>query len=590
MHGKPDHVLPGNKYFILQCGVTLNSHVSFIDLLEQKIRSLQKVNTVDECDFILAFCPVVSRAGTDIERAEKKLHAISATKPAVLVMLHRTFDLECVVPNSCRVVKRENTITVDCLFHEDQGLLQCRKNSDAIEHVYMQIKPKRTPMDAEDETCKENAGKLEDFKKEIAEMKLFGLPKNNEVIIATELRLVLLGGDESDKTAAKNIILGREEINQAATSTATATQQSESTQVIAGTKVLVVDTPGFFSPGNSLEALSQTVEPQAFLLVIPVKYLEDKLFRENETQMTLIKLEQIFGTECWRNTMIIFTISDELQRKKIEEFIQTRDQEVQRLLEKCENRFHCLNIKESGNGSRVSELLEKIEKMVEGKRNASEKFQIIRNIEMERHAKHARIRKIQKVLEKCEQFDKDYENDLKTLGKGGSTGSDGKTKGSNAMSTAEWRRRAMSTAEQQSRVTSTVEQQGQATSTAEQQRREMSTAEHSHRATSTDKRWLRGDNVRLAGVWNSPRGGRVGARCCRNSPPLATGRAAPPTEATSWGGAPNRNMGRARVGANKTTKKSSRSGALAGTLLRWRALGQRPPRKLHRGETPPTGT
>ncbi|KAK3573722.1 hypothetical protein QTP86_032073 [Hemibagrus guttatus] len=70
------------------------------------------------------------------------------------------------------------------------------------------------------------------------------------------------------------------------------------------------------------------------------------------------------------------------------------------------------------------------------------------------------------------------------------------------MSTAERRRRATSTAEPQSRVTSTAEQQ--------------------RRATSTDERRLRGDDVRLAGVWNSPRGGRVGARCCRNSPPLAT--------------------------------------------------------------------
>ncbi|KAK3507163.1 hypothetical protein QTP70_009296 [Hemibagrus guttatus] len=82
-----------------------------------------------------------------------------------------------------------------------------------------------------------------------------------------------------------------------------------------------------------------------------------------------------------------------------------------------------------------------------------------------------------------------------------------------------------STAEPQSRMTSTAEPQDQATSTAEQQLRATSTAEHSHRAMSTDERRLRGDDVRLAEVWNSPRGGRAGARCCRNSPPLATARA-----------------------------------------------------------------
>ncbi|KAK3525961.1 hypothetical protein QTP70_011398 [Hemibagrus guttatus] len=100
----------------------------------------------------------------------------------------------------------------------------------------------------------------------------------------------------------------------------------------------------------------------------------------------------------------------------------------------------------------------------------------------------------------------------------GSKGLDGKAKGSNATSTAERRRRTTSTAEQQSRVTTTAEQQGQVTSTAEQQRRATSTAEHSHRVTSTDERWLRGDNVHLAGVRNSPRGGRLGVSL---SPPVA---------------------------------------------------------------------
>ncbi|KAI4896107.1 hypothetical protein NFI96_008803 [Prochilodus magdalenae] len=82
----------------------------------------------------------------------------------------------------------------------------------------------------------------------------------------------------------------------------------------------------------------------------------------------LEKMEEIFGERCWRNTMILFTVTDEVQEKNIEEFIQSGKKEIQRLVEKCGNRFHCLNIKESGDGSQTSELLEKIEKMVEGNR------------------------------------------------------------------------------------------------------------------------------------------------------------------------------------------------------------------------------
>ncbi|KAL7838141.1 hypothetical protein AOLI_G00265450 [Acnodon oligacanthus] len=141
---------------------------------------------------------------------------------------------------------------------------------------------------------------------------------------------------------------------------------------VAGRQVTVVDTPDWFCPGFSLEELIQDVglcvrlsAPgcHAFLLVIPVKQSTGE-----ERLGILEKMEEIFGERCWRNTIILFTVTDEVQEKNIEEFIQSGKQEVQRLIEKCGNRFHCLNIRESGDDSQISELLEKIEKMVEGNR------------------------------------------------------------------------------------------------------------------------------------------------------------------------------------------------------------------------------
>ncbi|XP_060719428.1 DNA ligase 1-like [Tachysurus vachellii] len=63
----------------------------------------------------------------------KRLHDISDTKPVVLVVLHHTFDTECVVPDSIKCVNRKNMIAVDCLFHEDKGLLQCLKNKESLD-------------------------------------------------------------------------------------------------------------------------------------------------------------------------------------------------------------------------------------------------------------------------------------------------------------------------------------------------------------------------------------------------------------------------------------------------------------------------
>ncbi|KAI5626131.1 hypothetical protein C0J50_14121 [Silurus asotus] len=108
-------------------GNDMNSHQDFLRILG--INPQNEV-LVDQSDVIIAFVVIVSRAGTDIEAA---LMYIPENQPVVLVVLHHTFDPDSIVPESRRHVSRKNVWTVDCLFHEDQGLLKCHHNTKALE-------------------------------------------------------------------------------------------------------------------------------------------------------------------------------------------------------------------------------------------------------------------------------------------------------------------------------------------------------------------------------------------------------------------------------------------------------------------------
>nr|XP_029532551.1 uncharacterized protein LOC115139381 isoform X8 [Oncorhynchus nerka] len=139
-----------DKFFTVVTGNTLGSHKELINRLAAK-RHLTEVTSLEESDVILAFCPIVSRAGTDVEVALKQ---IPAGKPVILVVLHHTFEPDYTVPDSSRLVTRGDVIlTVDCLFHESKGLLKCQCNEDAIRKILdrPEIQPKARTMSLEEQ-------------------------------------------------------------------------------------------------------------------------------------------------------------------------------------------------------------------------------------------------------------------------------------------------------------------------------------------------------------------------------------------------------------------------------------------------------
>uniref|UniRef100_A0A672MN48 Si:dkey-58f10.6 n=1 Tax=Sinocyclocheilus grahami TaxID=75366 RepID=A0A672MN48_SINGR len=132
--------LEGNKYFILSPGKSFATKEEIITNVLQQISGLREL-TVEKCDAILVFCFIISRAGTDIDAVLNELKALSESKPVVFMVLHHTFDPEKTVPDSSRFVTRVNTVTVDCLFYEDEGLLKCGKNDEALTRILQWLQP-----------------------------------------------------------------------------------------------------------------------------------------------------------------------------------------------------------------------------------------------------------------------------------------------------------------------------------------------------------------------------------------------------------------------------------------------------------------
>ncbi|XP_043094316.1 uncharacterized protein si:ch211-271e10.2 [Puntigrus tetrazona] len=104
---------------------------------------LKEVSSPEGCHFFLFFCPITSRAGTDIEAAEIYLNEVNkAPKPVIMVVLHYTFDPEKIILDSNSAIKREDIFAVDCLYN-DTGLLACEKNTEAISKIQVDSKLNR---------------------------------------------------------------------------------------------------------------------------------------------------------------------------------------------------------------------------------------------------------------------------------------------------------------------------------------------------------------------------------------------------------------------------------------------------------------
>ncbi|XP_010880921.2 uncharacterized protein si:ch211-245h14.1 [Esox lucius] len=116
------------------CGQTLNNHLALMKQVDQLGGGLRQEETsVEDCQVIMVFCPIVSRVGTDIESAMK---CIPGNKEVILVLMYHTFDCDLVTCQKSASPYQNIVLEVNVLFHDSKGLLHCETNNKAVSCIH----------------------------------------------------------------------------------------------------------------------------------------------------------------------------------------------------------------------------------------------------------------------------------------------------------------------------------------------------------------------------------------------------------------------------------------------------------------------